>query len=328
MIPTTPQPGHRCRCLPVVLGILTPRRSLPLIAAAAIGWWLWSPATPTASVTPPPPPALHVMPLSGDPLADAIHAPGPGGCLEFIDTLVTQPHWRLGVVEASSGCLGETEHATYDIDFDGTVRWTEAGLTRNVTLTAAEMAIVRGLNRLDCTRTEEVGYGEGFFRVSYGDAGNGGGHISGSSAMGMTLRWLLDGAIERTAAHRVASLGQIRFELDGRSFEDSRRWTRRNARYHLTVDDLELTVRRGRRVLVRRALTERELLDVVDWAYQTAVADQPSSYDADWSLARGQLRIADRSPIAVTIFPMERGPAQLLGRAFDEAAYAAEYRAN
>jgi hypothetical protein len=135
--------------------------------------------------------------------------------------------------------------------------------------------------------------------------------------MAAELDRILDAAIDRYTTARLASIGALRVELDARSLEDSDRWTRRTARFHLSLaGDGTLRVTRGNRVLHEDALDARAQVDLID----TILAGEATAAE-DYDLARGSATIgARRVPLRVERFSRVAGLAPLV-RAIDNATW-------
>jgi hypothetical protein len=272
---------------------------------------------------PPPEPTYTLVPLLGEPLSQAVDdadgtindwAPpandiGEVSCLPFLAPLVERASWELQFVSASSGCLGETIHERFVVDSNGRVAWQRPNMPgRTLELTTEEIARIRTLDRKDCVRTEETGYGEGFYRISLAglkDA-EGGAHVSQSSAMAKELDEIFEAAKNRYRAGRLAALGITELRLHGTA-----RYSERPV-YRVDLVGSKLTVRHGRRVLLEKVLETDELVESLDRL-------EPSR--ADVRSARGWLR--SRGVTQAVALPLDtygdfNDP---LLRAIEEASY-------
>src|SRR5262245_58772735 len=160
------------------------KRVLAVVAALSGGALLVEAWPDAPAPAPTRAPNLRLVPLSGDPLAQVVddldgdwqdrnpHArPLPPGesCLPFLAPLTAHPRWQLQIAHAFGGCMGDTLVASFSISSDGKVAWSSPGMPdRELELTPAQLATVHGLDRLDCVRTEPVGYGEEHFRIGIG----------------------------------------------------------------------------------------------------------------------------------------------------------------
>ncbi|MEJ7602184.1 MAG: hypothetical protein WKG01_30080 [Kofleriaceae bacterium] len=303
--------------------LLGRRAAVMLVAcsAALVVWRAWSgePVEPSS-----PRPTYRYIPLLGDPLLFAVdEADGEmeetrvvrpsslalGGCLPFLPTVVERPGWQLQFVVASSGCMGEARHDHYVLDSSGVVTWTRPNLpVRTLALLPGELARVRQLDRLDCVRTEPVGYGEWFYRVAFAGIPNaeGGAHISGSSVMAGELEAIFEAAKTRYREHRLAALAPLSVRLRmGSRYKDRM--------YGVDIVGSRLTIRRHARILHHQQLEPADLVELVD-RLAGPDADPETHY-------RGWLRTGDvTNPVALEKYT--RGefwdPVQ---RAVDEVAF-------
>jgi hypothetical protein len=218
------------------------------------------------------------------PIAPPAVAP-PTGCAPFVDEIVRQPDWELHVRNSRS--YGPPELGDFAIHGSGTVEWSLLDEPdRRLTLTADELARVRALNLLGCTRSRPIGFGERAFEIYRGDAPSGGAEVEGTSAMAIELEAILVAAIDRYDAASIATAGGLQIELDARPVW-TERWSRGAAREHLTLSpDGTLIVTRGHHVLVDDHLDRRTLVDLHDAIIATPPAD-PSVDD----IARGRATI-------------------------------------
>src|SRR5258706_12708254 len=140
-------------------------------------------------------PSFHWVPLSGDPLWRAAEDSDHTRCIPFLQLLIAHPNWEIQIAHGASSCTTDGLRDSFTIDGDGHVTWWRAKRpVRMLQLRPDQLAQITALDRLDCKRTEEVGYGEWWYRVSVGGDrdGRAGAHISGSSSMGKTLDKIFD----------------------------------------------------------------------------------------------------------------------------------------
>jgi len=275
-------------------------------------------------------PTYHLVPLAGDPLADtadrAYWDPPPPTeamiCLEALAPLTAHPHWQVRVAEEWSDCEGSSVPRVLTIDADGGVTWEAPELpTRHLTLTADELARVRGLGLLSCALLDRYRRGAGFV-VTYGaDPGPArtgyvgferteGAHVPESSVAGVVLGEILDAATARYDRARLAELGDVTLDLTAMPLYRDH-WSSRAARYRVRLGPGRVfSVRRGRRELASEVVPVREVVDLADWALANPVGLASSSDD----LVRGRLVVGGRAiPIAATEwqFPHLLSPAML-----------------
>ena len=297
------------------------RRAIAVLASCSIAIVLW-PTKPAPS--PAPEVTYRYVPLLGQPLDFAIdEADGEledanvvrpsslarGGCLPFLQTVVERAGWQLQFVAASSGCLGEMLHDHYVVDAFGGVTWTRRHVpARQLALLPEELARVQKLDRLDCVRTEPVGYGEAFYRVALVGIPNaeGGAHISGSSTMAAELEAILEAAKVRYRAQRLAALGPMSLRLGmSPSLGDDRV-------YQLDLEGTQVTIRRRTKILHAQVLEPADLVEVLDRL--VAPGPDDDTYDRGWLRTGGETRA-----VALPKYHGDLGnPVQ---RAVDEAAY-------
>jgi len=253
--------------------------------------------------------SYRFVPLSGDLLAQTV-ADGHA-CLPFLAPLTAHPRWQLQIAHSFSECMGPTLLASFSVSSDGKVVWSAPGMPdRELALTPAQLATVRGLDRLDCVRTDEVGYSYEYFSVGIGGGirVDGGAVIPRHSTLGDALATLLDDALRDYYARRFAAFQPLAVDLtlDG---------------YRLALRGTDLTVRGGGRTWVR---DEREVDEVVDLL--DAMVDGPETpHEHDGITAFGTFTASGITvPLAVSRF--ERGAVEFLGRAFEDAKYYREQR--
>jgi hypothetical protein len=271
------------------------RRLVGVLVAGSVALVLWRVVPPPFEMPEPPQdkaPTYTLVPLLGEPLSQAVDdadgtindwAPrssdlGEVSCVPFLAPLVEHPNWEIQFVSAASGCMGATIHDQYVVKSDGAVVWTLRNMpTRKLELTADEVTRIRTLDRKDCVRTEETGYGEAFYRISLAGIENaeGGAHVSRSSTMAAELDAIFEGAKERYRAGRLATLGITELRLHGTARYETR------PIYRVDIAGSKLTVRHGNRVLVEKVLEAHELVETLDRL------EEPR---ADIRSARGWLR--------------------------------------
>jgi len=245
-----------------------------------------------------------LVPLSGDMLPPA--EPGKT-CVPFLAPLVAHPRWQVQIARAHSGCLGEWLIGSFSVTSDGKVVWSQPGLPdRELALSPAQLATVRGLDRLDCVRTERVGYGEEFFRVGIGGGqwARGGAYVSRSSALGEVLAKLLDDLVAEYRTKRLAAFAPITADLQ-------------LGKYRLALRGTHVTVRHGKRVLVDKDVDDAQVVDLLD----AMIGNPDKPYERDEYTAVGTFSASGIAvPLAVVRVDMN-GPTELLARALDEAVY-------
>jgi len=264
---------------------------------------------------------VRYVPLSGEPLRDVVDdldgdwddrepasrplRPGQS-CLPFLAPLTAHPRWQVQVAHGHSGCMGDWLLGSFSISSDGKVIWSQPRMPdRTLELSPAQLATVRGLDRLDCVRTEPVGYGEEWFRVGIGGGveATGGAQISRHSTLGTALSTLLDGLVDAYRAHRLASFAPITVDLELRG-------------YHLALRGTHVTVTRRGRVWLDRDVEDAVVVDLLD-----AMIDAPSKqHERDGYTAFGTFSAAGIAvPLSVTRF--DTGPDEFLARAFEDAFF-------
>jgi hypothetical protein len=242
------------------------------VFAAVVAWW--PRAVDLAAPAPPVEERFVFVPLDGDPDDQS-----PGACAEMLDELVAYPGWELQVTDLASGCMGTDTLRHVTIAASGRMTWREPDMPeRHVMLTGSELDAVRALNQLGCEREYHGDYGERFFRFGWGAADTTGGiHIASQTPMGHRLDFVIDGAIARYTAARLAAIQPASVHV-------------KSSRYRLDVDSTgALTVRRGRRVVAHEQLDPQALVDVLD----LLAAGRPAM-DRELVLARGSATIAGR----------------------------------
>ena len=288
------------------------RRSLVhlLLATSAVvlAWRLWPLPAPTAA--PAAATEARTIPMTGAALEAAVDlADGEeriadggilppvvtpaGGCIEMLDVLVARKSWQFQVTDGGSGCFGDYVVRSYTVYSEGRIEWKELGRSRVFDLTERELATLRRLNRYDCIRKEEVGYGERYFLVSFGGDANDGATISASSSMGVALEKLLEGARERAASDWHTRTGNVRVVLDARSIEKARQLTPKTGVYHVELDGQRMTISRGKNVLATEYLGGPELMLLVE-ELERGRTDAPS--DPADAIAAGTLTIGTGAP--------------------------------
>lgn len=303
------------------------KRVLAVVAALSGGGLLVE-AWPAAPEPAPPARAaeLQLVPLSGDPLAQAVddldgdwqdqspHArPLPPGksCLPFLAPLTAHPRWQLQIAHAFSDCMGVTLVASFSITSDGKVVWSAPGMPdRELALARAQLATVRGLDALDCVRTEPVGYGEEHFRIGIGGGIGvaGGARISRHSTLGEALAQLFEDALAAYYKRRIAAFAPISADVDYHG-------------YHLALRGAHLAVRYGRRTWSERDLDDRELGDLLD----TMIDGPDTPHEHDGYTGFGTFTASGITvPLAVARF--ERGAFEVLVRGLEDAIYYREQR--
>lgn len=233
--------------------------------AAAFGLYrVWpDPAPDRVPRTPSPAPVTYsYVTVFGDPtgaIEDAREHQG-AGCAPSIAPLIAHPNWSLQLVEGESGCTGEWVRNSYEVFADGSVLWEAEHLPARVLhLTAPELALITRTNDFPCGRTDPVGYGYDWMRIAPGGdpEGRGAASIPSSSLAGGMLGAVMQGAIERYRAARLAQIGPFELRLGvqlGRS------------RYKITLDGTgHLVFRRGHDELPTRILEPAERVDLFDF---------------------------------------------------------------
>jgi hypothetical protein len=247
---------------------------------------------------------VRYVPLSGEPLRDVVE--DGVRCLPFLAPITAHPRWQLQVAHGHSGCMGDWLLGSFSIGSDGKVVWSQPRMPdRTLELSPAQLATMRGLDRLDCVRTEPVGYGEEWFRVGIGGGidATGGAQISRHSTLGEALVTLVDELLAQYRAKRLAQFAPITVDLtlDG---------------YHLALRGTHVTVTRRGRVWLDRDVDDALVVDLLD-----AMIDAPSKQrQRDDITALGTFSAAGIAvPLAVTRFDI--GPDEFLARAFEDAFY-------
>jgi len=253
--------------------------------------------------------SYRFVPLSGDLLAHTL-ADGRA-CLPFLAPLTAHPRWQVQIAHAFRECMGPTLLASFSISSDGKVVWSAPGMPdRELALTPAQLATVRGLDRLDCVRTDEVGYSYEYFSVGIGGGitVDGGAVLPRHSTLGDALATLFDELLRDYYARRFAAFQPIAVDLtlDG---------------YQLALRGTDLTVRRGGRTWVRDERDVDEVVDLLD----TMIDGPETPHEHDGSTAFGSFTASGITvPLAVSRF--ERGAAMFLARGFEDAIYIREQR--
>ncbi len=289
--------------------------ALTACSAATVLYQAWPAVTETA----PPAPTYHYVPIVGDPtysLEDAATS-GRGGCVPWVEPLMAHPNWSLQLVDGATGCTGDWIHNTYEVRSDGSVIWTAEGLPpRGLQLTPDELAVITGMNHIDCGRADEVGYTFGWMRVAPGGdpRGRAGAAIPQSSMLGVVLEGVMTHAIDRYREWRIADIGTFEAHLTIR-IENHR------GRYRIDLDSRgQLTVRHGSHELSQRVLDDAERIDVLD---QLKTHNDAVSIE-ETDTARGFL-VADGSRVPLAVSRWER-QYDLLWRTFDDALYVESQR--
>jgi hypothetical protein len=272
------------------------------------------------------PDSYRFVALSGDPLAQVVddldgdwqdqspHArPLPPGesCLPFLAPLTAHPRWQVQIAHAFSDCMGATVVASFSIGSDGKVVWSAPGMPdRELELTSEQLATVRGLDRLDCVRTEPVGYGEEHFRIGIGGGirVDGGAHISRHSTLGEALAKLFEDVLAAYYQRRIAAFAPITADVTYHG-------------YHLALRGTHLAVSYGRRIFSQRDLEASDLGDLLD----TMIDGPDAPHARDDYTGFGTFTASGITvPLAVERF--ERGALEVLARGFEDAIYYREQR--
>lgn len=244
-----------------------------------------------------------VVPLLGDPVADS------GQCVPFLKQILAMPHWQLQIAHGASGCLGDTLFDSFRLDNSSGVVWTSPGMPdRLLSLEPDELATIESIDRLDCTRKEEVGYGEAWFRISVGSdpSGEGGAYIPGSSDAGIALKAIFDAEIDRSVHIYLAALGRVDLRLTVHDDLGS---------FHVRLLDRQLTITwRGKQVYAGE-LEDRELADLI-----ARLLEQQHEAGGD---ATGYLYLPGRRVSITTSSSWHVPDRDPLAHAIDEARYAA-----
>ncbi|CAN5758888.1 hypothetical protein BH11MYX3_BH11MYX3_15700 [soil metagenome] len=298
----------------------TARRLVVAMTTCSAAFVLYR-AWPAPVVTSPrtPAPTYHYVPMVGDPtysLEDAANS-GRGGCVPWIEPLVAHPNWSLLLVDGVSGCTGDWIHNTFEVRSDGSVIWTAEGMPpRGLQLHPDELAVITGMDHIDCGRTDDVGYTFGWMRVApAGDPeGHAGAVIPQSSMLGVVLAGVVSRAIDRYRDWRIADIGTFEVHLTLR-VEGLR------GQYRIDLDSRgQLTVRHGSHQLSRRQLDDAERIDVLDHlkSHNNAVSD------ADTDTAHGFL-VAEGARVPLAVSRWERSYT-IVWRTFDDALYVESQR--
>ncbi|MCE9577512.1 MAG: hypothetical protein K8W52_30465 [Deltaproteobacteria bacterium] len=217
---------------------------------------------------------------------------GPGQCVPFVDEIMRHPHWQLQVGEAWWGCIDAGFLNVFTFSDGPDLAWEAWGMpTRRLTLTAAERETLRSAWRLSCDDLSAVqGDRFGVLVASIGDlrAGSAKRTMSGAwivleSPMGAAFLRVFAAARDRYVAARRAHLGAVHAEFEVTEPSEFRP----RARYHATLTDRHLVVRRGNRVRARVDLTDAELVDIADWA----LAQRDAPVQVDGEEARGYIDV-------------------------------------
>jgi hypothetical protein len=263
---------------------------LPLALAGAAWWWTRSPGA-EASVED----EVRMIALSGAPLEAAMEA---GRCGEMLDEVTSRPDWTLGVTVEEGGCEGVYRVVLYEIHADGTVLYTADGLTRTLDLTWYEQDGIRGLGGLDCTTpvVEELHhYDWSITRIAPGTPVEGDAMLVTDSAFERRLRAILEGAVERRHAERLAELAPIELHV-------------RSGRYRLSLEGNDLRVHRGRRLFEEHRLWGHQLVDLIDYVVDSP---RPEPVHGD-DTTSGTLTAGGRSyPISLAVRSGEWDPGPL-----------------
>jgi hypothetical protein len=292
----------------------TARRAVLALTACSAATVLYQ-AWPVHIEVEPPAPTYHYVPLIGDPtysLEDAAKS-GRGGCVPWVEPLLAHPNWSLQLVDGASGCTGDWIHNTYEVTSTGSVTWTADGMhPRQLQLTRDELAVIIGMNHIDCGRTDEVGYSYGWMRVAPGGdpKGGAGTAIPQTSMLGIVLEGSVRRAVDRYRTQRLAQIGS--FEVHLIATDEHNR-----GRYRIDLDARgQLTIRHRSHVLLDKQVEAEMRVDLLDYLLTRLTAPP----DPEWKPAKGYLVAAGaRIPLAVSRW--DQPEYQWLWRMFDDALY-------
>ena len=205
-------------------------------------------------------------------------------CFDALRPVLARPDWKLTIERGMHDCFGSLPEETFDIDSSGQVLWKANGMPdRRIELMLGERPLLEGIVDVSC-RGEIANHEEMDFLTIYpagGSRTDADRPIQWSPAR-ETLEMLILRLKMRYADERREKLGTVTLDLHVQD---------KNTRlgYRARVADDILVVTRGKQVLVRRAVTKQEIVELVDWLGFQAPA---TGNDARGSLVAGGNKIA------------------------------------
>jgi hypothetical protein len=266
----------------------------------------------------------RMVPVSGLPMWNAVD--DSHNCVPFLKTWLERPDWEIQVSRGASSCTTDGLRDSFTIDARGEVTWWRArSLVRHLHLTPEELAQLTAIDRLDCKRTDEIGYGEQWYRVSTGGDrhGTSGPYFPGSSTGAKALATIFDAAVARYYKARLAELGTI--SADFKAVSNLQDWSPRRARYKLELRDHHIAVSYDKKLLEENDVEDEPLVDMLDAILAPPAADDELTRtldsDAEIHRIRGTVTVGTRTmPLSLSTWDIY-GPLEPVARAFDSAIF-------
>jgi hypothetical protein len=226
-----------------------------------------------------------------EPLLEA--PPGPvQTCLPFLAPILAHPNWKLRIASGYPSCGGPIEPMwEFTIASSGAVTWMDRrGQVRHLSLSEAQLALVRRLDQLSCVELQrneyELQYGSERRWLAIGlDLGKyepgDGAYVPAASNLGRAIIPMLDELVDRYRGQRQAVIGSMDLRLATTE-------RGRGAAYRVRLVGDRLTVRRGGSLLLDQPMADELRLDLVDAALEQRAVDKPSMkgalYMDGWSV--------------------------------------------
>jgi hypothetical protein len=180
-------------------------------------------------------------------------------CFDALRPVFAKPFWKITIERGTHDCFGSQPDETFDIDASGHVLWKERGMPdRHIELALGEKPLLAGIVDVSCLSEIEHHSEFGFLNIHPAgtDRFDADWPIEWSPAR-ETLEMLVLRLKTRYAEDRRDKLGTITLDARLRD-DDTGTW------YRARIADDVLVVTRGSRVLLRKALTKQEIVELVD----------------------------------------------------------------